>query len=284
MPTRPASLKPNVGSMPHNHVTERGRTGSRMTRLALEKYAAVMRRRYKPASKAGKSRILDEFCQTTGFIGKQPYGCSTGTRSTDWSAEAGQHATGWRFWRHWCKSGGSATASAATSEAGHLLYLYEGVACLKEDVADRIILGPSRPMLSLVAMPFLGLPEPEQLCVLSPRCRDASTRRVAGTRKAGENPTPHSQSPSSPNHQEADAILDAAVQRMLGADLTCLREVKHGGVNTPGQAQLRPEHRCPQCGGQLRRPGRPRPGCQRRQSTAVSTWKSRRRSRFFAHG
>lgn len=38
-----------------------------MTRSALEEYADVMRRRYKAARKAGKTKILDEFCQTTGM-------------------------------------------------------------------------------------------------------------------------------------------------------------------------------------------------------------------------
>jgi hypothetical protein len=50
-----------------NPVTEGGRNGGRMTRSALEEYAAVTRRRYKAASKAGKTKILDEFCQTTGL-------------------------------------------------------------------------------------------------------------------------------------------------------------------------------------------------------------------------
>ena len=38
-----------------------------MIRSALEEYAAVVRRRYKAARKAEKTKILDEFCQTTGM-------------------------------------------------------------------------------------------------------------------------------------------------------------------------------------------------------------------------
>jgi transposase InsO family protein len=38
-----------------------------MTRSALEEYASAVRRRYKGADKAKKTRILDEFCQTTGM-------------------------------------------------------------------------------------------------------------------------------------------------------------------------------------------------------------------------
>lgn len=38
-----------------------------MTRSALDEYAAVVRPRYKTARKAEKTKILDEFCQTTGM-------------------------------------------------------------------------------------------------------------------------------------------------------------------------------------------------------------------------
>lgn len=38
-----------------------------MTRSTLEEYAAAVRRRYRGASKAGKTRILNEFCETTGM-------------------------------------------------------------------------------------------------------------------------------------------------------------------------------------------------------------------------
>ena len=38
-----------------------------MTRSALDEYAAVVRPRYKAARKAAKTKILDEFCQTTGM-------------------------------------------------------------------------------------------------------------------------------------------------------------------------------------------------------------------------
>jgi len=38
-----------------------------MTRSALEEYAAAVRRRYKGAKKAEKTKILDEFCETTGM-------------------------------------------------------------------------------------------------------------------------------------------------------------------------------------------------------------------------
>lgn len=38
-----------------------------MTRSALEEYAAAVRRRYRGANKAEKTRILNEFCETTGM-------------------------------------------------------------------------------------------------------------------------------------------------------------------------------------------------------------------------
>jgi hypothetical protein len=38
-----------------------------MTRSALDEYAAVVRRRYQAARRAEKTKILDEFCQTTGM-------------------------------------------------------------------------------------------------------------------------------------------------------------------------------------------------------------------------
>ncbi len=38
-----------------------------MTRSALDEYAAVVRPRYRAARKAEKTRILDEFCRTTGM-------------------------------------------------------------------------------------------------------------------------------------------------------------------------------------------------------------------------
>lgn len=38
-----------------------------MTRSAMEEYVAAVRRRYRVSSKAGKTRILDEFCEMTGM-------------------------------------------------------------------------------------------------------------------------------------------------------------------------------------------------------------------------
>jgi hypothetical protein len=38
-----------------------------MTRSALDEYAAVVRQRYRAARKAEKTKILDEFCRTTGM-------------------------------------------------------------------------------------------------------------------------------------------------------------------------------------------------------------------------
>jgi hypothetical protein len=38
-----------------------------MTRSALDEYAAAVRSLYSAARKAEKTRILDEFCQTTGM-------------------------------------------------------------------------------------------------------------------------------------------------------------------------------------------------------------------------
>lgn len=38
-----------------------------MTRMTVHEYAASLRRRYRTAGRKGKTRILDEFCQTTGL-------------------------------------------------------------------------------------------------------------------------------------------------------------------------------------------------------------------------
>jgi hypothetical protein len=45
-------------------VTERR---SNLTRTSIREYAAALRDRYRQASKADKNRMLDEFCQVTGY-------------------------------------------------------------------------------------------------------------------------------------------------------------------------------------------------------------------------
>jgi hypothetical protein len=45
-----------------------------MTRGSIREYAAAVRPRYLSASKAEKTRILDEFCQVTGYHRKSAIG------------------------------------------------------------------------------------------------------------------------------------------------------------------------------------------------------------------
>jgi hypothetical protein len=51
-----------------------------MTRSALEEYAAPMRRRYRAASKAEKTRILDQFHPSRGMHRKAAVRCSHDNR------------------------------------------------------------------------------------------------------------------------------------------------------------------------------------------------------------
>ncbi len=87
-----------------------------MTRTSVHDYADALRVRYAAAGRPERSRLLDEFCQTTGYHRKAAVGGGGGGGAPPppTVVGAGRRSTGQRSSRRWSRFGSPAISSAAS--------------------------------------------------------------------------------------------------------------------------------------------------------------------------